>query len=93
MWQAGPAGSTSSSSVSRVAVYAQFAHALHVAGGGAFVPQFLAAAAPEVRLAGFAGLALQGFGVHPGHHEDLGGGGILDHGRDQAPFVKAKQFQ
>ncbi len=68
-----------------VAVNADFLDVLDVAGGGAFVPDFLAAAAPEVGFAGFLGEA-QGFGVHPGDHEDFAGGVVLDNGRYQPTF-------
>lgn len=71
-----------------IAVHADFADALDVTGGAAFVPQFLAAAAPEVGFAAFLGEA-QGVGVHPGHHENVAGGMVLDNGRYQPPIIKS----
>jgi len=70
-----------------VAVNADFADALDVAGCGPFVPQFPAAATPEVGLAGFLG-EFEALGVHPGDHEELMGGSVLDNGRYQPSIIK-----
>jgi hypothetical protein len=70
-----------------VAVNTNFADMLDVAGGSAFVPQFLAAAAPEVGFASFLS-KFEGCGVHPGDHEDLLGGMMLQDGRYQPPIIK-----
>mgnify|MGYP000222986472 CR=1 FL=1 len=57
----------------------------------AFMPQFLAAAAVIPGVAAFDG-ALQGFGVHIGHHEDLAAASFLDDGRHEALFIKFNVF-
>ena len=74
-----------------VAVFPDLADLDDVAGGFAFVPELLAAAAVEP---GFAAgeRAAQGFGVHVGEHEDFAAIGVLGNGGDEAVFVEFDVF-
>src|SRR5215211_4523694 len=65
-----------------VAVEADLLDALDVARRGALVPQLLARARPEPRLAGLA-RAPERLVVHVGEREDLAGAGVLDDARKQ----------
>src|SRR5581483_2666484 len=71
----------------RVAVVAQALNALHVAGALALVPELLARAAPEVRLAGLA-RPLQRLLVHVGEREHLACAGVLDDAGDESVLVE-----
>ena len=51
------------------------------------MPEFLAAARPEVGLAGLQG-ASEGLLVHVGHHEHLERVSVLHHGGNQAACVE-----
>lgn len=70
-----------------VAVGADFADGLGVAGGGAFVPNFLAAAGEIDGFADFEGLA-EGFLIHPGQHEGFLGFGIDGDSGEEAVGVE-----
>jgi hypothetical protein len=72
-----------------VAIDPQFDDGLGVAAGVAFVPEFLAAAAPKDGLADLEGAA-QTLGVHVGHHQHLPRGRVLYNGGDQPGVVKFK---
>src|SRR6516165_8168732 len=65
-----------------VAVVVGLAHPLAVARGIALGPPLLPAAAPEHGPAGLERLSERRL-VHPGHHQDLAGPGLLYHGRDE----------
>ncbi len=71
-----------------ITIYANIADVLDVARRAAFMPQFLAAAAPKVGFARFLG-SFEGFLVHPGNHENVAGGVVLDYGRYQPPLIKS----
>jgi len=73
----------------RVAIGADFDHALNVARCGAFVPQFAAAARPEPGFAAFEGQA-QRFGVHVRQHQDFIRISILHDGGDEAVGSKVE---
>ena len=77
VWQAGPGGLDEREQRVAVAVQAQRAYALRVAGRRALVPQLVARAAPEVQLAGLAG-ARERLGVGVGERQDLAGAPVLD---------------
>ncbi len=66
-----------------VAVVADLAHGLYVAGALALLPVLLARAAPEPRVAGLHRLG-ERLGVHVGDHQHLAGARLLDHGGDEA---------
>src|SRR5215211_2905001 len=85
VWQAGPAGSTSEQRVA-VAVVADRAHRLRVAGRRALAPQLVARAAPQVQLAG-AARGGQRLGVHVREREHLAGAPVLDHAGHEALLV------
>src|SRR4051794_11082735 len=70
-----------------VAVQAQRADRLRVAGGRALVPLLGARAAVEGQLARLLGAA-QRLGVHVREREDLAGAPVLDDARDQALLVE-----
>ena len=70
-----------------VAVGADFADGLGVAGGGSFVPNFLAAAGEIDGFADFEGLA-EGFLIHPGQHEGFLGFGIDGDSGEEAVGVE-----
>ncbi len=70
-----------------VAIGADFDDFLHVARCLAFVPERATRARPEPRLAAFE-RALERFGVHPGHHQDIAAFGILNDGGNQAVRVE-----
>ena len=72
-----------------VAVGADFADGLGVSGGGAFVPDFLAAPRVVNGLADFEGHA-EGFGIHPGEHEGFLGLSIDGHGGEEAVGVELR---
>ena len=71
-----------------VAVVAELAQPLEVAGGRALVPDLLAAAAVEVHLPRLQGQA-QRLLVHVGEGQHLAGAGVLHHARDQPALVEA----
>ena len=66
-----------------VAVQADGKHFLYVPGRAALVPEFLAAAAPVMGLAGFQG-TFPGFFIHIGQHEHFARGRVLRDGGDQS---------
>ncbi len=70
-----------------VAVDAQRADLLDVAGRRALVPQLVAGAAPQMQLAGLAG-PVDGLGVGVGEHQDLAAGPVLDHDGYQPALVE-----
>ena len=71
-----------------IAVETDFEDALGVAGGSAFVPEFLAAAAPEDGFATAKRISQRCF-VHVRQHEHLLGVGILDDGGDEGGGIPA----
>lgn len=52
-----------------VAIVADRSHFLDMAGGRAFVPEFFSRSTPVPRFPGRQGF-LQGFPIHPRHHQD-----------------------
>jgi len=64
-----------------VAVFPDFADGDDAARGGAFVPEFPAAAAVEPGLAAVQ-CPSEGFLVHVGQHQDFAGVGVLGDGGD-----------
>ena len=92
VWQAGPAGSTVTSTVSWSQSRPEGQHALHVAAGAALVPELLPAAAPEMRLAGRQ-RGSQGLLAGVGDHEHLAAVRGLDHAGHQAVRVVADELE
>lgn len=72
-----------------IAIGENFLHRLDVTGGGALMPEFLAAAAEIDGFALFDRLA-EGLLVHVGDHEDFTGVGVLGHGGDEAVVVESR---
>jgi len=70
-----------------VAIGQDFLDVLKVAAAFAFEGESATAAAIGVNLAGLEGF-VEGGAVHPGHHENLPAGGVLDDQRDQAVGVE-----
>ena len=72
-----------------IAVVAEAAQFLEMAAAGALVPELGPGTAPVMHFAA-SQAALEGFAVHPGHHQNGTIKPVLGDGRDQAGVVEAE---
>jgi hypothetical protein len=70
-----------------IAIDAHVGDFLGLAAGGALMPEFAPAAGPEMGFAGGEG-QIEGFAVHPGHHENGAVAGAGDNAGDQPVFIE-----
>jgi hypothetical protein len=71
-----------------IAIHTDLDHALHISGGGSFVPQLLPAAGPEMGFACFE-RKLEGLPVHVCQHQDFFGLCILHDCRDESGGIES----